>query len=133
MEGIGMEHLKDKESKLEGENCATCKGETLLSTEEIESLNKALESGWKVINGHHLRRRFKFRTFQEALEFANRVGDVSEEQGHHPTITVGWGQADVEIYTHALDGLSRSDFILASKISRIVRQTYVRDRYVATD
>ena len=128
-----MEHLKEGTSSLEQESCSTCKGETLLSAEQVSELSGILEGGWDVVDGHHLRRQFKFRTFQEALEFANRVGDVSEEEDHHPTITVGWGQADVIIYTHALDGLSRSDFILASKISRIVRQTYVRDRYVETD
>jgi len=55
-----------------------------------------------------------------ALEFTNRAGKVAEEQGHHPEITVGWGHAKVEIWTHKIDGLTESDFILAAKFDRLV-------------
>lgn len=128
-----MEHLLKRESSLENENCIDCKDATPLSSEEIASLSQSLENGWNVMDGHCLKRCFKFQTFQEALEFANRVGEISEEEDHHPTITIGWGFAEVQLYTHSINALSRNDFILASKISRIVRQTYIHDRYVDTD
>ena len=128
-----MKHLEGAESSLVQEQCIPCEKSTLLSTNEVSTLLQAIERGWSVVDGHHLKRRFKFRTFQEALEFTNRVGAIAEVENHHPIITVGWGQADVVIYTHTLDGLSRNDFILASKISSIVRQTYQRNDYPATD
>ena len=74
---------------------------------------------WEVMNEHHLHRTFPFPNFQKALDFANRVGMIAEEQGHHPDILVSWGRAEVTIYTHKIDGLTESDFILAAKIDRV--------------
>ena len=75
---------------------------------------------WQVEGGHHLVRDYKFADFTAALEFTNRAGKVAEEQGHHPEITVGWGHAKVQIWTHKIDGLTESDFILAAKFDRLV-------------
>ena len=128
-----MRHLEGAESSsLVTERCISCEHAIRLSSDEINELKKSIEGGWTVVDEHHLKRVFKFRTFLEALEFTNRVGEIAEEEGHHPVITVGWGKAEVMIYTHALNGLSRSDFILAAKISSIVLQTYERN-YEATD
>jgi 4a-hydroxytetrahydrobiopterin dehydratase len=74
---------------------------------------------WKVENNHHLERRYKFDNFKNALEFVNRIGAVAEDEGHHPDIRFGWGYADITVYTHAIDGLTESDFILAAKIDRV--------------
>jgi 4a-hydroxytetrahydrobiopterin dehydratase len=74
---------------------------------------------WEIVGGHHLRRSYKFSNFSDALEFVNRVGAVAEAEGHHPDFSFGWGYCDVTIHTHAIDGLSESDFILAAKIDRL--------------
>jgi 4a-hydroxytetrahydrobiopterin dehydratase len=71
---------------------------------------------WEVVEEHHLRRRFEFANFRAALEFVNRVGELAETEGHHPDISFGWGYCELTIYTHAINGLSESDFILAAKI-----------------
>lgn len=68
---------------------------------------------------HHLQREFRFRDFREALAFVNRVGALAEEQGHHPDITLGWGYADIRVFTHVIDGLSENDFILAAKVDAL--------------
>ena len=71
---------------------------------------------WKVIDNHHLTRTFAFPDFLKALEFVNRVGAVAEEQGHHPDILLAWGKAEVTLWTHKVNGLTESDFIMAAKI-----------------
>lgn len=72
-----------------------------------------------MIEEHHLRRELRFANFREALEFAKRAGEVAGEQNHHPGIALGWGRLDPKVYTHAIDGLTESDFILAAKINRL--------------
>ena len=72
---------------------------------------------------HHLSKGYKFPNFAAALAFVNRVGAVAESEGHHPDISFGWGYAELKIYTHAIDGLTESDFILAAKIDKEVLRT----------
>jgi len=74
---------------------------------------------WQVIDQHHLQRTYKFDDFREALAFVNRIGELAEEQGHHPDICFGWGKADISIWTHKINGLTESDFVLAAKIDRL--------------
>jgi 4a-hydroxytetrahydrobiopterin dehydratase len=74
---------------------------------------------WKVINNHHLERQLTFPDFKSALKFVNRVGDLAEQQGHHPDIALSWGKVGISIWTHKIDGLTESDFILAAKIDRL--------------
>jgi len=89
-----------------------------LAGEEIRKLASQVE-GWQVINDHHLQKTYGFKDFRETLDFVNRVGQLAEEQGHHPDICFGWGKADVSIWTHKIDGLTQSDFVLAAKIDRL--------------
>lgn len=97
-------------------HCVPCHGGVpRLTREQIEPLLRQVE-GWEVVEEHHLSKHYKFTNFAEALDFVNRVGAVAEAEGHHPDIGFGWGYAHVEIYTHAIDGLSESDFILAARI-----------------
>jgi len=70
-------------------------------------------------NEHHLVRAYKFPDFRSALAFVNKVGEIAEEQGHHPDIVLGWGKVEITTWTHAVDGLTESDFILAAKIDRL--------------
>jgi 4a-hydroxytetrahydrobiopterin dehydratase len=97
-------------------HCVPCHGGVLrLRGEEIKPFLDQLP-GWEVIEEHHLSKDYKFPNFRDALRFVNCAGEVAEREGHHPDITFGWGYARVKIYTHAIDGLSESDFILAAKI-----------------
>jgi len=89
-----------------------------MQSEEIGRMLGQL-NGWDVINGHHLRKDYKFANFRETLAFVNRAGELAEEQGHHPDICFGWGKAEVTIWTHKIDGLTESDFILAAKIDKL--------------
>jgi 4a-hydroxytetrahydrobiopterin dehydratase len=89
-----------------------------LPNEEITKLQAQLD-GWEVVSGHHLRKEYKFEGFKETQAFVNRVGELAEEQGHHPDICFGWGRAEITIWTHKIDGLTESDFILAAKIDRL--------------
>jgi 4a-hydroxytetrahydrobiopterin dehydratase len=101
------------------ETCVPCHGGTpKLEWDEIDSLRRELGNGWSVSPGHHLEREFTFPDFAEALAFTNRVGAIAEGQGHHPAIHLEWGRVRLEIWTHAIDGLSRNDFVLAAKIDQ---------------
>jgi 4a-hydroxytetrahydrobiopterin dehydratase len=75
--------------------------------------------GWKIIEEHHLTKTFKFPNFRGALGFVNRVGELAEEQGHHPDIFLAWGKVEITIWTHKVNGLTESDFILAAKIDQL--------------
>jgi 4a-hydroxytetrahydrobiopterin dehydratase len=74
---------------------------------------------WSVVDEHHVQRTFRFPDFRQALAFTNRVGELAEEQGHHPDLCLGWGKVDVSIWTHKINGLTESDFVLAAKIDRL--------------
>jgi 4a-hydroxytetrahydrobiopterin dehydratase len=89
-----------------------------LKGEEIGKLLAQL-NGWQAIEEHHLQKSYRFADFSEAQKFVNQVGAIAEQQGHHPDICFGWGSADIKIWTHKIDGLTESDFILAAKIDEI--------------
>jgi len=104
---------------LASRHCVPCHGGVpRLKGEEIEPLLRQLE-GWEAVEEHHLLKAYKFTNFADALSFVNRVGHVAEQEGHHPDIEFGWGYARIKIYTHAIGGLSESDFILAAKIDEV--------------
>jgi 4a-hydroxytetrahydrobiopterin dehydratase len=75
--------------------------------------------GWNAIREHHIQKTFEFRDFAAALAFVDKVGALAEEQGHHPDIYLAWGKVEVKLWTHKIDGLTESDFIMAAKIDRI--------------
>ncbi len=100
--------------------CVPCKGGVPpLKGGDLDKLRSQLNPSWKVIGEHHLEREFKFSNFRQALEFTNRVGALAEAQGHHPDIYLAWGQVKVTIWTHKIDGLTESDFVLAAKVDRL--------------
>ena len=107
-------------SELASQQCVPCKGGIPpLRRAEIEPLRAQVDTGWDVIDDHHLSRLYGFKNFREALDFVNRVGEMAEEQRHHPDILLAWGKARVEIWTHKIDGLTESDFVFAAKCDRI--------------
>ena len=106
-------------SGLSARECVPCRGGVPpLKGEGIQNLLGEL-SGWEVVHEHHLRKEYKFKDFRVSLDFVNRVGELAEEQGHHPDICFGWGKAEITIWTHKIDGLTESDFILAAKIDNL--------------
>ena len=106
-------------SELATRECIPCRGGVPpLKGDEVEKLSAQVE-GWSVLNEHHLNKVYKFRDFRESLAFVNRVGELAEQQGHHPDICFGWGRVEISIWTHKIDGLTESDFILAAKIDRL--------------
>lgn len=106
-------------SELANKQCVPCRGGVPpLAGDEISKLLISL-NGWEVVNEHHLRREFKFSNYAESLEFVNRLSAIAEEQGHHPDICFGWGRAEVTIWTHKINGLTESDFILGAKIDQL--------------
>ena len=103
---------------LASRECVPCRGGVPpLEGGEVENLIKELD-GWEVVEGHHLLKNYEFKDFREALAFVNGVGRLAEEQGHHPDIAFGWGYARLTVWTHKIDGLTESDFILAAKIDK---------------
>jgi len=105
-------------SSLAAKKCVPCRGGTPpLEGSELQRLSTQFPD-WRVIDGHHITKRFTFGDFKAALDFVNRVGAIAEEEFHHPDILLAWGKAEVTTYTHKINGLSENDFILAAKIDR---------------
>jgi 4a-hydroxytetrahydrobiopterin dehydratase len=104
---------------LASKTCVPCRGGVPpLKGKELQDLVKQVQ-GWKIINEHHITKSFTFPDFKAALAFVNKVGEVAESQGHHPDVFLGWGKAEITTWTHKIDGLTESDFILAAKIDKL--------------
>ncbi len=101
--------------------CEPCRGGApAMSSADMEVYLAELD-GWSIIDGHHLFKHYPFPNFVSALTFTNTVGELAESVDHHPDILVGWGKAEITLWTHAVDGLHLADFILAARIDRIPR------------
>jgi 4a-hydroxytetrahydrobiopterin dehydratase len=105
-------------SGLAAKHCVPCRGGVPpLEGQELQKFSAQLPD-WKVIDGHHITKTFTFPDFKTALEFVNRAGAVAEAEFHRPDILLAWGRAEVTTYTHKINGLTESDFILAAKIDQ---------------
>ena len=108
---------------LDQKNCVPCRGG--IPPFDISEIHKYLKKvdGWNVKKNkkdyYFLEKDFKFKNFSESQKFVNNVGNLAEEQRHHPDIIFGWGYAKIQIFTHKIQGLVESDFILAAKIDNI--------------
>jgi len=101
--------------------CVPCQGGIPpLKGAELQSFYQDLNNGWEVVEEHHLKKRFKFPEFKSALGFVNKVGALAEEIGHHPEITFGWGFAEIQVYTHKINGLHEADFVFAAKTDQLL-------------
>ena len=103
--------------------CLPCEGGVIpFDISEIHKYQKKVD-GWDITEDENkiffLHKKFKFENFIKSQNFVNEVGKISEEEGHHPDISFGWGYARIKIFTHAIKGLAESDFILAAKIDKI--------------
>lgn len=109
-------------TELASRQCVPCRGGVPpLRGAAIDGLLHDLGNDWRVVDEHHLEKEYRFRNFREALDFAVRVGEVAEQQGHHPDMAIAWGKVRLTIWTHVIDGLTESDFILAAKADRELR------------
>ena len=111
-----MKNLKDKK-------CIPCEGGVIpFDISEIHKYQKKVD-GWSILKNDKsiffIEKDFKFKNFKDSQDFVNKVGKISEEEGHHPDIIFGWGYTKINITTHAIEGLSKNDFILAAKIDQI--------------
>ena len=107
-------------NELAAKQCVPCRGGVPpLKGESLAKLHGQLDGDWQIVEEHHLQRNYTFRNFRDALDFTNRVGELAEEQGHHPDIYLSWGKVFLKVWTHKIDGLTESDFIFAAKVDRL--------------
>lgn len=110
-----------KHSILSEKHCIPCKDNSIaLDETQRQPLLAQLSPGWLCGAGGHLYKQFDFKNFKEAMRFANSIADIAEQEKHHPSLVIGWGLCGVEIWTHAVNGLTENDFILAAKIDEII-------------
>ncbi|WP_435162858.1 4a-hydroxytetrahydrobiopterin dehydratase [Candidatus Pelagibacter bacterium nBUS_25] len=111
-------------SDLLNKKCVPCEGGVLpFDVSEIHKYQKKVD-GWDVSKNDneifYLKKKIEFKNFLESQTFINKVAEISESEGHHPDISFGWGYAEIKITTHAIEGLSENDFILAAKIDQLI-------------
>jgi 4a-hydroxytetrahydrobiopterin dehydratase len=107
-------------SALASRRCSACRsGTPPLRGEPLARLLAELGGGWRVVDEHHLEKEYRFPDFREALAFTNQLGEIAEQEAHHPDFFLAWGRVRLEIWTHAVGGLSENDFILAAKADQL--------------
>lgn len=106
---------------LTAKRCVACEGGVPpLTSEEVTAFQTKFSEPWEVVENKKIKKVFKFDDFKKALDFVDRVGFLAEEEGHHPDVYLSYGQAIIELTTHAIHGLSENDFILAAKIDALI-------------
>ena len=111
--------MAETANDLASRQCIPCRGGVPpLQGQGLAEISAQLPD-WTVVDGHHIEKTFQFPNFKSALAFVNRIGDIAEQQGHHPDICFGWGSVKVTNYTHKIKGLTESDFILGAKINQL--------------
>ncbi len=108
-------------SHLQNKHCVPCEGGEPPLTEEQENALKPQIPTWLLLRDteHRLRKQFTLKNFKEAVSFVNRVAKVAEEEGHHPDIYIFYNKVQIDLFTHAVGGLSKNDFIMAAKIDEL--------------
>lgn len=102
------------------QECEPCQGGVPpMESDEIQEYLDRVDDGWDAVDDHHIERRFEFDDFRDALEFTYDVGELAEEEGHHPDIYLEYGAAEVKFWTHKIDGLHEADFVMAAKVDEI--------------
>ncbi|MDZ4815141.1 MAG: 4a-hydroxytetrahydrobiopterin dehydratase [Verrucomicrobiota bacterium] len=110
-----------EKNDLASKECVPCKGGVPpLKGDDLKALENQLGGGWLVVSEHHLEKEYKFKDFAEALAFTNTIGELAESQGHHPDIYLAWGKVKLTIWSHKIDGLTQSDFVMAAKCDALI-------------
>ena len=105
---------------LKNQKCQACSGNTPILNEMQISENLAKLNNWSVNDEQKMIfKKFSFKTFNQALKFTNKIGELADKEGHHPDVSLGWGYSLIMLHTHAIKGLSINDFIMAAKIDII--------------
>lgn len=100
--------------------CISCEiGTPPLTKDQYEPLLKQLKLDWEVIEEKKIRHEFKFQSYLEGLEFAQKVGQLAEEENHHPNVHIYYKRVVIDLTTHNIKGLSENDFIMAAKIEQL--------------
>ena len=108
-------------SALAEKECVPCKGGVPpLKGQELGRLASELGGGWQVVGEHQLEKEYRFKDFRGALDFTNEIGELAEAQGHHPDIYLTWGKVKLTIWTHKINGLTESDFVLEAKADKLL-------------
>jgi 4a-hydroxytetrahydrobiopterin dehydratase len=119
---IGSEPVRSRmaETELADRECVACTSdEEPLDGAELIELFEALDRDvWEVVDEHHLEGTYAFEDFRDALEFTKEVGELAEEEFHHPDIHLSWGEVGIELWTHKIDGLRETDFVMAARMDR---------------
>lgn len=116
-------------NELASRECVPCKGGVPpLKGQQLIDLQRKLGHEWNVVDEHHLEKTFTFKDFREALAFTNQVGELAESVGHHPDIYLAWGKVRITIWTHKINGLTDSDFVLAAKIEQLADGSVAKGR-----
>ncbi len=111
------------ELDLRERKCEACSAETpTLTGDELYKYHDKLEEGWKLVDDHHLEKSYSFKNFRQGLDFTVKIGEMSEEEGHHPDIYLTWGEVRLKVFTHSIDGLSENDFIWAAKAEAVYEE-----------
>lgn len=102
------------------QKCIPCEvGGSPLAAEAVQRYLSELKTGWAGLENKKIQREFKFKNFKEAMVFVNRVAELAEAEGHHPDMHIFYNAVRIELWTHAVNGLSENDFILAAKIDAL--------------
>ena len=121
-------------SELAQQQCIPCKEDVPpLKGRDLTRLLDKLKNGWNCVKEHHLEKKYVFPDFRQALAFTNRVGELAEEQGHHPDIYLAWGKVILTVWTHKIDGLTESDFVFAAKADEELNRSAATGRGKATN
>ena len=100
--------------------CVPCEGGTPpLGADEIQELKQHIKPDWKISDNAMLSKEYKFVNFKHTMDFVNKVAELAEDEGHHPVMHVSYGKVGIDLWTHAVNGLSENDFIMAYKIDKI--------------
>lgn len=111
-----MKSLREKK-------CVPCEGGVPpLAGKKLLEYSSQLKKSWEVVDGKKIRYRFQFKDFKEAMEFVNNVASIAEQEQHHPDIKIVYNKVTIELWTHAIGGLSENDFILAAKIEEALNE-----------
>src|SRR3990167_5236895 len=103
------------------QKCEPCEGGVPpMTPNEIKQYLPKLNQPWEVIDNKKISHTFILKTFKEAINFVNKIADLAEKEGHHPNIHILYNRVKIVLSTHAIDGLSRNDFILAAKIEKLL-------------
>nr|ABQ76051.1 pterin-4a-carbinolamine dehydratase [uncultured haloarchaeon] len=110
--------------ELANEACEACtsEDEPLVESEYAEYHTELRGDVWEVVDDHHLEATYNFEDFRDALEFTYEIGELAEEEWHHPDISLEWGEVNIEMWTHKIDGLHKTDFVMAARMDRIHKQ-----------